>query len=193
MYILTQLLSLNKEDFLINQVINNFKDKLKLVLDKFLNNFSPHRYSNIIFSLQELMNNFNITFLTYYIESLDKQFKDSNERKKKYYINKSDIERTIVTIFGELTFKRTLYQNKITGEYYFYIDDILNIESYKTYDPVIRGILIDNSVNTNPSNTSFNNPLNILNLNIYLKNKLSSISKQSIHNFKRAIKIRDII
>jgi len=192
MYILPQLLSLSKENLLINQILDKFKEKLHLLLDNLLNNFTSHRYSNIMLSLQELMNDFNRTFVTYYIEFLDKQFKESPERKKQYYINKSNVERTIVTIFGELNFKRTLYQNKITGEYYFYIDDILNIESYKTYDPIVRGILINEAVNTNPSNVSSNSSLNTLDLNKYLTNKLPLVPKQTIYNFKREAKIRTI-
>ena len=49
-------------------------------------------------------------------------------------------------------------------EYYNYIDDILDLESYKNYDPIIRGILIQDSVWSNPSHTVDFSSLNILHL-----------------------------
>lgn len=51
------------------------------------------------------------------INTLDEQFKYSAERKKIYNINKSNVERTIVTPFGEIQFLRTFYKNKTNGEY----------------------------------------------------------------------------
>ena len=135
------------------------------------------------------MNKISITFLSNYFESIDKVFKNSSKRKDKYYINKSNVKRTIVTIFGTITFYRTLYQNKLTGEYYFYVDDILGLEAYKNYDPIIRAILVQNSVVTNPNHTSRYSPLDILNL----KNRLKeSIPKQTIYKFKQEMKIRKI-
>lgn len=192
MNILPQLLSLSKENLLISHVLYKLKDMLIDLLEKFTSDTSINRYSNMFVNLQKLTNNFNLSFLTCYIEALDKQFKDSDQRKSTYYINKSNVERTIVTIFGELKFKRTLYQHKITGEYYFYIDDILNIEAYKTYDSIIRGILINDSVSTNPSNASLNSSLNVLNLKNYLTNIIPLIPKQTIYNFKRNVKITNI-
>ena len=59
----------------------------------------------------------------------------------------------MITIFGTITFHRTLYQHKVTGEYYFYVDDVCGIDAYKNYDPLVRGILVQDSVLTNPSHT----------------------------------------
>ena len=88
-----------------------------------------------------------------------------------------------------LLFYRTLYLNKLTGEYYFYVDDVLGLEAYKNYDPIIRAILVQDSVVTNPNHTSKYCPLNILNL----KNRLNeSIPKQTIYKFKQDTKIRKI-
>lgn len=66
-------------------------------------------------------------------------YKKSDARKKEYYINKSNVPRTIYTIYGEITFERTLYRNKNnTKKYYCFADQILGIEAYNLYDPVVR-------------------------------------------------------
>ena len=189
MYMLPQILNISTENFLIKQIISNLKNKLSELLNKFIMNTTKNRYVNIFLEFQNLMNEISITFLSNYFESIDKVFKNSSKRKDKYYINKSNVKRTIVTIFGTITFYRTLYQNKLTGEYYFYVDDILGLEAYKNYDPIIRAILVQNSVVTNPNHTSRYSPLDILNL----KNRLKeSIPKQTIYKFKQEMKIRKI-
>ena len=189
MYILPQILNISTENFIINQIISTFKSKLNEILNKFIIDVSKNRYVNIFFELQNIMNEISISFLSNYFESVDKVFKNSKKRKENYYINKSNVKRTIITIFGTITFYRTLYINKLTGEYYFYVDDVLGLEAYKNYDPIVRAILVQDSVVTNPNHTSKYSPLNILNL----KNQLSNyIPKQTIYKFKQDTKIRKV-
>ena len=138
---------------------------------------------------QNLMNEISSLFFSQLFEKLDKVFKNSSKRKENYNINKSNIKRTIVTIFGSITFYRTLYINKTTGEYYFYVDDVLGLEAYKNYDPIVRAILVQDSVATNPNHTSVYSPLFFLNLKNQLTN---SIPKQTIYKFKQETKIRKI-
>ena len=91
-----------------------------------------------------------------------------------------------------IKFKRTLYKDKKTGEYFFYIDNYFNLEPYTTYDPIVRGLLINNSVITNPSSSSSYSPLDILDLNFYLNNHINKIPKQTIYRFKRNTKIKKV-
>ena len=80
--------------------------------------------------MQELFNDLSTDLIKEFIEAVNLEFKNSEKRKERFYINKSNVKRTIVTIFGEITFHRTLYQD--TNEYYNYIDDVLGLEAYKT-------------------------------------------------------------
>ena len=189
MYMLPQILNISTENFIINQIISNLKSKLSELLDEFIIDNSKNRYVNIFLKFQNLINEISVMFISKFFETLDKVFRNSSKRKEKYYISKSNVKRTIVTIFGTITFYRTLYINKLTGEYYFYVDDVLGLESYKNYDPIVRAILVQDSVITNPNHTSNYSPLDILNL----KNRLNeSIPKQTIYKFKQDTKIRKI-
>ena len=189
MYMLPQILNISTENFIINQIISNLKSKLSELLDEFIIDNSKNRYVNIFLKLQNLINEISVTFISNLFETLEIQFRNSSKRKEKYYISKSNVKRTIITIFGTITFYRTLYINKLTGEYYFYVDDVLGLESYKNYDPIVRAILVQDSVITNPNHTSKYSPLDILNL----KNRLNeSIPKQTIYKFKQDTKIRKI-
>ena len=189
MYMLPQILNISTENFIINQTISALKDKLEKILNNFSIDTSKNRYVNMFIEFQNLMNEISSLFFSQLFEKLDKVFKNSSKRKENYNINKSNIKRTIVTIFGSITFYRTLYINKTTGEYYFYVDDVLGLEAYKNYDPIVKAILVQDSVATNPNHTSVYSPLNFLNLKNQLTN---SIPKQTIYKFKQETKIRKI-
>ena len=88
------------------------------------------------------------------IESLDKNFKCSDERLKKWNINKSNVSRTIITLYGDISFTRTYFESKNKKEKFFYIDDLLGLEKHKRYDPIIRGYAIDKTIKTNVNKIS---------------------------------------
>ena len=190
MNILSQILNLSSKNLLIDTLLSNFKSDLSKMLNNYTDSFTNDKFINIFFDLQSTMNNFITSFIIKFIEAIDCDFKNSKERKKSYYINKS-VSRTIFTIFGEITFNRTLYINKFSREYYYYVDDVLNIEPYTTYDPIVKSILVNDSCLTNPNHTSINSSLYSLNLKNYLNNN-SSIPRSTIYKFKKDTKIRKI-
>ncbi len=91
------------------------------------------------------------TIIINIFEKLDLQFRNSSERLKKYVINKSNIPRAIITIFGEITFKKTYYKSRLDDKKYFYIDSIFKLPKYDHYDPTIKAIAIDKASKTSPA------------------------------------------
>ena len=153
MNILPQILKISSKNLLVNHLVDVFKKKIDHLLDHFIYENATHPYPSFFLEMQQIMNQVCLDFTTKYYELIDKDFRDSEQRKKNYVINKSNVPRTLITIFGTITFHRTLYQHKVTGEYYFYVDDVCGIDAYKNYDPLVRGILVQDSVLTNPSHT----------------------------------------
>ena len=82
-------------------------------------NFSFHRYIDNFLTLQQKNNELIKELIINLINTIDKNYKNSEIRKKKYHINKSKVERTIFTIYGEINFERTLYIEKNSNKYYF--------------------------------------------------------------------------
>ena len=122
--------------------------------------------------------------IKYILETLDNQFKNSLERIKNWNINKSNVSRTITTIYGDITFNRTYYESKNKEEKFFYIDKVLGLESYKRYDPIVRGYAIDRTIKTNANKVaSYSLDINtpILNqINGSIENK---IPRQTIYKW----------
>ena len=191
MNILPQILNISSKNLLVNHFVDSFKKKIDHLLDHFIYGNASHPYPSFFLEMQQIMNQICLDFISKYYELIDNDFRDSKERKKYYVINKSNVPRTLITIFGTITFHRTLYQHKVTGEYYFYVDDVCGIDAYKNYDPLVRAILVQDSVLTNPNHTSKFSSLSSLNLLGMLKGQLS-VPKQTIYKMKQETKIRKI-
>lgn len=70
--------------------------------------------------------------LVEYLEEMDRKFRYSEDRLNKYYV-KNTRKRTLVTMYGEITFRRTQYINLSTKKSYCYVDDKLGIDSRIRY------------------------------------------------------------
>lgn len=167
-----------------NEAQNILKNVAKKVFDEYsgilceliLNNLSS------IFLLSKL----KLIILKIYqkaIQLIDNMFLDSDYRKQ-YYYKSSTQERTIINIYGELYFQRIYYVDKDKKNGFYFIDELFGLEEHFTYDPIVRALLIDRSVDTNANNTSNHYDLNLLNLEQYLTNDFNqSISRQTIYNW----------
>lgn len=193
MNILPYILNIETKNLIINQLIEKIKLKLSKLFNKLFINFKTSRYIENILNIQKEMNDTLKEIIIEFINIIDKQFKNSDIRKQKYVINKSNVPRIIYTIYGEIYYERTLYKSKTDNKYYCFVDDILGIEKYKMYDPIIRGIVINDSVNNNPNNASYHSSLDTLNILDYLSHsKTPKISRQSIYRWIREFNIKDI-
>lgn len=193
MNILSQIFNFETKNLLIIEIIEKIKVELINYIELLFTNFSSHRYIDNMLTLQSKTNDLIKDLIIKFIEIIDKVYMNSEQRKKKYEINKQNVERCIVTIFGEINFKRTFYKEKNSKNYYFFIDDILGLEKYNTYDPIVRGLTIRDAVNNNPNNASYHSSLDSLNiLNTLDRNGISNISRQSIYRWTRNTNITTI-
>lgn len=73
------------------------------------------------------------------LEQMDEAIKEGSHRKSNYHIIRRD-EKTLLTTIGEITFNRTYYKNKKTGERVYLLDKAIGLSSNarKTEDVVER-------------------------------------------------------
>lgn len=72
------------------------------------------------------------TLLLQFIKKMDDKFRYSSDRLDSYYV-KDYRSRTIITMFGEITYSRTIYRDRRTNKNYCYVDDKLGIDKYIRY------------------------------------------------------------
>jgi hypothetical protein len=78
-------------------------------------------------------------------ESIDRSFKNSKRRKELYY-TKGKYRRTLMTLFGDVSFEREYYVPKgsDTGGF-FYVDRLFSLSKWDYYDPMIKAYIIESS------------------------------------------------
>ena len=78
-------------------------------------------------------------------ELIDYEFKHTRRRKQLYY-TKGSYSRTIMTLFGEITFNREYYVPKDGSSCgFYYVDKLFNLPKRDYYDPMIKALIIEKS------------------------------------------------
>ena len=111
---------LQKYKNLINELIKSyFTDKIDIIINNFDENGNINNYINLLSSFDNNMSIFMCNSLKNLLEEIDKNYCKSLERKRKYHI-KYKTSRTILTIFGEITYFRYFYKSKVNNKCYCY-------------------------------------------------------------------------
>lgn len=110
-----------------------------------------NHYYNFICDLDNFSDSFMKNIIKAYFEYIDDIFFNSSYRKN-YCISKGFYERkNYVTLFGEITFKRRYYYDKITNERFFFTDLFLGLPKRKHFDPFVCSEIVDASASTSYS------------------------------------------
>lgn len=170
----------NYKNLILNIIKNTFINKINSIIDNFdeLNNIN--NYLSLVSSFDESMCLVIRNSLISLLEELDKSYLKSPERKSKYHI-KSRHSRTILTIFGEITYSRTFYSSKVNGKSFCYIDRLLGLKKYDYFDPYIKAEVLDYVSNHNYSETA-NHPNSLIGNRISIDKKTKYLSRQTIRN-----------
>lgn len=129
---------------IISQVINNIKQNIEENIKNYKLNdiltanavFTFDNYIKLFKCADDISYNFSTFLYSTFVEQIDNSFFNSNYRKK--FCDVVNIyERNIITLFGEVTFKRRYYYDKLKNKYYYYVDNVLNIKPYSRFDPFV--------------------------------------------------------
>lgn len=161
-----------------------------LLVNDTINNKYFSLISNVQSSIRKLVRDVIISTF----QEIDNDFKNSAYRKSRYFINKSNVERTLITIVGEIHFTRTYYKNKLSNNKFFYIDKVFDLPKYDHYDPIVKGIAIDNAINTSQAQSARDTSAFIGELKLFMDNSsINNIPRQSIYNWIKEWNTPDIV
>lgn len=174
------IISNNYEKVLKEMIFNQFSSNLKKELYKNDNINEVFNYVNLLSSLDESLCNIAKQSLVTIFETIDKSYSNSIERKHKYHI-KAHHSRTILTIFGEITFTRTFYSDKHNNGSFCYLDRFLGLKKHDYFDPYIKALIIEYASN-NSIPTVCNMINDIIGNRIKLNDKIKYLNRQTIRN-----------
>ena len=176
----------------MNIILQNYNDLLKKVIfDTFSQNLKENlnnidasgnvmNYVNLLSSLDDSLCEIAKNTLVTTFEAINHSYSISHDRKKKYDI-KSHHERSILTIFGEITFKRTFFKSKLNGKLYCHVDRLLGLHKYDYFDPYLKAI-----VTSYASNNSYHKVASYLNdligNRVSINDKFNYFSRQTVRN-----------
>lgn len=102
------------------------------------------------------LDSFNYTFINnvikLYLEYIDDVFFNTKYRKS-FCNSKGFYKRTILTLFGEVTFKRRYYFDKSNNERFFFTDYFFNLPKRKYFDPFVCSEICNEAASSSYSKT----------------------------------------
>lgn len=123
-----------------------------------------------------------------YLEEMDRSFRYSKDRIKKYYV-KDTIKRTIITMYGEISYLRTIYTSRIDNSRYCYVDDKLGIEKHSRYANDVACYVYEAYADENSMIKVGNEVGNLIYSKFSLTdNRAHSIPRQTIFNLIKRVK-----
>ena len=179
---------------IFNVISLNLFNNIEFLLNNLLNNNTPNQYFNVIFKAQQTARDIVKSIVISTFEELDNEFKESTYRKSRYYINKSNVPRSLITIVGEITFYRTYYISKHSNKKFFYIDKIFDLPKNDHYDPIVKAISISKAVSTSQAQSVRDTSAFINDISYFeTTSTIKDIPRQSVYNWIKNWYIPNIV
>lgn len=166
-------------------IISLFQSLVNHLSNILENNLFLHELEH---NISNSTNELNLNILKQLLEYLDLEYKNSKERKDKYYVQQTR-ERTLITSLGLLTFNKTYYKSKkkINGkyEYYSYLEDYLGIAKWAKMTLAAEVILINNALDNGYSWSANNSIPNYITTRQTISSKIQSINYNYVENIPK--------
>ena len=174
------IISENYEKILKEMIFKEFYSNLKKKLSENNNTNKVFNYIDLLSNLDNSLCDIAKKSLITIFKAIDLSYKNSLDRKRKYHI-KAYMSRTILTIFGEITFVRTFYSDKNGKDSFCYLDRFLGLKKYDYFDPYIKATIVEYSANNSvPTVCKMVNDL--IGNRISLENKIKYLNRQTVRN-----------
>jgi len=128
-------------DNIIQDIAENFICHIEKYVDNLFEG-EKENISELIEIMQQDMDKLGREALAHVLEKMDQEIMESKERKKLWNIQARDMDKTLITQFGEVKYQRTYYasKNRENTNYTYLVDDIFGIERYQRMD---KGLELD--------------------------------------------------
>ena len=102
--------------------------------------------SEYVLATKKTLDEVGVALVKEALETVDQAYKSSKARKRNWVVKSKDDEKTLTTLFGEVDYKRTYYENKKTGEYSYLSDEAVGIRVHDRLDASLKAKLIEEAV-----------------------------------------------
>lgn len=129
--------------------IQHFNEISVVVLDKVLENFykDPTNIAGFVKGISEELMKVGTMMIRETLENMDRLLCDSGRRKMEWVVERHDT-KTLLTTLGEVTFRKTLFENRETKEQRYLLDEILGIEKNARMTEDAEAAMLEEAVQT---------------------------------------------
>jgi hypothetical protein len=96
--------------------------------------------------LWEIMNGIGKDILKAVLEARDQEIWKEKERRLTWEVVRKNNSRTILTLFGDVSYQRTYYRNKSTGEYLHLLDEQAGFKKRRRIDPLMEALILEKAI-----------------------------------------------
>ncbi len=97
-------------DLIIQEITQKISTSFKKELEKLIR--ERRDISEFILATKKTLDDIGVTLVAEALETIDKAYKNSKDRKRYWTAKEKEAEKTLTTIFGQVRYKRTYYKNK---------------------------------------------------------------------------------
>ncbi len=133
-------------EFILQQVADNCTDFFNFSENKIFNNEEMYLFFHLMEDFSTLINGMAIMMLEEYFSKLDDQLYERIKQEKRYHVQEKGRERTLTTKWGEVKITRRYYKDKVTGEYVYLLDALLELLSHKRIEPYCASEIIKHAI-----------------------------------------------
>lgn len=125
--------------------ILHFAENETKIMEKIMRDYISDESKNLgelVMDLEKSVHKLVRDMIQEMLEDLNEIYRQSQERKKNYYVEKKDEKNTILTSCGEVSYTRTYFRERVTGEYVYLADQAMGItpNMRKSEDVTIKAI-----------------------------------------------------
>ena len=129
-------------EFILQQVADNCTDFFNYSETKIFNEEEMYSYFHFMEDFSTLVNSIAIMMLEGFFSKLDDKLYELSKQKKRFHVQEKARERTIATKWGDEKIVRRYYKDKVTGEYVYLLDALLELPSHKRIEPYCASEII---------------------------------------------------
>lgn len=126
---------------IIQQIKDNFLQTAELVLEQLEQGVN---YTEFQQKLMERLNNMGAEICRTVLEASDQYLKENKQERDDWSVVRRDT-KTILSVFGEVTYKRTYYKHKQTGQYSYLVDEKAGFMPHTRIDHGLKADLVEHS------------------------------------------------
>ena len=130
--------------------IKYFEEKSISLFEKMQGRFfeNPSDIASYVLDVTEELQKLGLQMIKETIEQLDEMYRKSSRRKDKWSIERSGVEKQLITSLGAISFQKTLFVNKETGKSEYLVDRAMGLSKHERMTPDVEAKMLEEAVQT---------------------------------------------